>query len=132
MLSLGKCLVAYLAYVGLVAVYGRLRGRCRAWNLVLDDGSGLAQGIARLAFHGRSWGWLRGHSHLNWDSVAFRIPLPHGVGVVNEEVAVWQRGRHAHQLKGVGGELEARGSRRRRDGRPRQRYRLRRRGRRGG
>ena len=43
---------------------------------------------------------------LNWNSISFRIPFPHSVGIVHEEIAVGKGSRHSNQLQGVGVDLE--------------------------
>ena len=111
---LSKSFVTNIANEGLVDAAGR-GFHCSSRNLILYDSCSLAQGVslsfrldACLADRLRC---ARHHLHvLHRDPVALGIPLPHGVGVVHEQVAVGQGSGHAHQLQGVSIQLEAGGS----------------------
>ena len=83
----------------------------RGRDLVLDDGRGLTQGVP-LGLRLDGPGPASGHvDALDGDPVPLGVPLPHGVGVVDEQVAVREGGPgHTHQLEGVGRDLKARGA----------------------
>ena len=107
MLTLRKTFVAYLANEGFADGAGhRLDG---GGHLVLDDGGRLAQSVAlALRLDGRGGGGRGGHAgDLHGDAVPLGVPLPHGVRVVEDEVAVGQLGRHPHQLQRVRVDLDA-------------------------
>lgn len=100
MLTLSEALVADFANEGL-GWHRRSFHRCR--HFALDDGGSLAQGVT-LAFPA---GLAHGRCYLYRDPVPFCVSLPHGVRVVDEEVAVGQRARHPDELESVGVKLEA-------------------------
>ena len=76
-------------------------------DFVLDDGGCLTQGVS-LGLSLDPPGHTGGHvDALDGDSVTLGVPLPHGVRVVEDEVAVGQLGRHPHQLQRVRVDLDA-------------------------
>ena len=60
-------------------------------DFVLDDGGRLTQGVSL----GLRLDWLGSSRHvdaLHGDPVTLRVPLPHGVGVVNKQITVGEGG----------------------------------------
>ena len=80
-------------------------------DFVLDHGCCLTQGVSlglRLGPPGHTGGHV---DALDGDPVTLGVPLPHGVRVVNKQIAVGKGSSgHPHQLEGVGRDLKARGA----------------------